>query len=88
MAIARHGIYINTPQISEQEATVNVQVEVEGIKNKKYDLVIEAKIFGPDGQQVGETRIDAPQDNKQPTVEVQLPQVKVKNPQLWWCETQ
>ena len=86
VAIARHGIYINTPQISEQEATVNVQVEVEGIKNKKYDLVIQAKIFGPDGQQVGETRIDAPKDNKQPTVEVQLPQVKVSHPQLWWCE--
>ena len=85
VAIARHGIYINTPQISEQEATVNVQVEVEGIKNKKYDLVIQAKIFGPDGQQVGETRIDAPKDNKQPTVEVQLPQVKVSHPQLWWC---
>ena len=84
VAIARHGIYINTPQISEQEATVNVQVEVEGIK--KYDLVIQAKIFGPDGQQVGETRIDAPKDNKQPTVEVQLPQVKVSHPQLWWCE--
>ena len=87
VAIARHGIYINTPQISEQEATVSVQVEVEGIKNKKYDLVIEAKIYGPDGEQVGETKIDAPKDNKQPTVEVQLPQVKVQNPQLWWCET-
>ena len=86
VAIARHGIYINTPQVTEQEATVNVQVEVEGIKNKKYDLVIQARIFGPDGQQVGETRIDAPKDNKQPTVEVQLPQVKVSHPQLWWCE--
>ena len=86
VAIARHGIYINTPQISEQDATVNVQVEVEGIKNKKYDLVIEARIFGPDGKLVGGTKTDAPKDNKQPTVEVQMPPVKVSNPQLWWCE--
>ena len=83
VSIARHGIYIYTPQVSEQEATVSVQVEVEGIKNKKYDLVIEARIFGPDGQMAGQTRTAAPKDNKQPTVEVQLPQVTVQHPQLW-----
>lgn len=86
ISIARHGIYIQTPQVSEQEASVAIQVEVEGIKNKKYDLVIEAHIFAPDGQQVGETHTQAPKDNKQPTVEVQLPQVKVQHPKLWWCE--
>lgn len=86
VSIARHGIYIYTPDISKEQATVNVQVEVEGIKNKKYDLVIKAVIYDPDGHPVGETQIDAPKDNKQPTVEVQLPQVKVDNPQLWWCE--
>ena len=87
VSIARHGIYINTPQISTEEATVNIQVEVEGIRNKKYDLVIEARIYGPDGQQVGVTKADAPKDNKQPTVEVWLPQVRISHPQLWWCET-
>ncbi len=86
VSIARHGIYINTPDISKEQATVNVQVEVEGIKNKKYDLVIKAVIYDPDGHPVGETQIDAPKDNKQPTVEVLLPQVKVDNPRLWWCE--
>lgn len=86
VSIARHGIYIYTPDISKEQATVNVQVEVEGIKNKIYDLVIKAVIYDPDGHPVGETQIDAPKDNKQPTVEVQLPQVKVDNPQLWWCE--
>ena len=86
VSIARHGIYIQTPQVTEAEATVAVQVEVEGIKQKKLDLVIEATIFGPDGSLVGTTRIDAPKDNKQPTVEVMLPTVKVVNPQLWWTE--
>ena len=86
VSIARHGIYISTPQVSRQQAKVSVQVEVEGIKNKKYDLMIEARILDPQGQQVGETRVAAPQDNKQPTVEVQLPQVTIDAPQLWWCE--
>ena len=86
ISIARHGIYIRTPKVSEAEAAVQVQVEVEGIKNKKLPLTIEAVIYAPDGSPVGQTSVSAPQDNKQPTVEVQLPLVKVSNPQLWWCE--
>ena len=86
ISIARHGIYIRTPKVSEAEAAVQVQVEVEGIKNKKLPLTIEAIIYAPDGSPVGQTSVSAPQDNKQPTVEVQLPLVKVSNPQLWWCE--
>ena len=86
VSIARHGIYIYTPEVSKEQATVNVQVEVEGIRNQKYDLVIKAVIYDPDGHAVGETQIDAPKDTKQPTVEVQLPQVKVDDPRLWWCE--
>ncbi|MBQ3631927.1 MAG: DUF4982 domain-containing protein [Prevotella sp.] len=102
VSIARHGIYIkaypraavpirdakNTSQRSQggETATVAVQVEVEGIRNKKYNLTIEAKIYDPEGQQVGQTSMAAPKDNKQPTVEVQLPQVAVSNPQLWSTE--
>lgn len=86
VAIARHGIFIQTPDVSQQQATVDVQVEVEGIRNKKYDLVIATRILDPDGQQVGETRVNAPKDNKQPTVEVKLPQVTLQNPKLWWTE--
>ncbi|MBR1548630.1 MAG: DUF4982 domain-containing protein [Prevotella sp.] len=86
ISIARHGICIRTPKVAADAATVSIQVEVEGIKNKKLPLTIEATVFGPDGQQVGTTSTAAPQDNKQPTVEVQLPEVKVSAPQLWWCE--
>ena len=93
VSIARHGIYVKaTPDASHgeaalaQQATVSVQVEVEGIKNKKYDLVIEALITDPQGKEVGRTSVKAPQANKQPTVEVPLPTVTIDNPQLWWCE--
>lgn len=86
VAIARHGIFIQTPDVSQQQATVDVQVEVEGIRNKKYDLVIATRILDHDGQQVGETHVNAPKDNHQPTVEVKLPQVTLQNPKLWWTE--
>lgn len=86
VSIARHGIFIQTPKVSEETAVVSVQVEIEGIKNKKLPLTIEAAIYAPDGSLAGTTSIAAPKDSKQPTVEVLLPQVTVDNPQLWWCE--
>jgi len=87
ISIARHGIFITTPNISAQSAQVSVQVEVSGIKNKKYELEINTIIFSPQGKQVAETKTLAPQDSKLATVEVLLPEVNVANPQLWDCET-
>lgn len=86
ISIARHGIFVQTPKVTDAEATVSVQVEIEGIKNKKLPLMVETVIYAPDGSQVGTASIAAPQDNKQPTVEVLLPLVSIAKPQLWWCE--
>lgn len=86
VSVARHGIYVTTPEVSEQRATVDVQVEVEGIRNKKCDLVVKATILSPDGQVVGWSEVAAPKDSKQPTVEVGLPQLSIANPRLWWTE--
>lgn len=87
IAIARHGVFITTPHISNQQAEVNVQVEVAGIRNKQVALEIHTKLFAPDGKQVGETHITAPQNTHLATVEVPLPPVSIVNPQLWSCET-
>ncbi|MEZ0540520.1 glycoside hydrolase family 2 TIM barrel-domain containing protein [Fibrella arboris] len=87
VSIARHGIFITTPTISEQSAQVRVQVEVAGIKNKQYDLAIKATLFSPDGKQVAETKIVAPKKSKLVSVEVPLPNVPITNPKLWSCET-
>ena len=87
IAVARHGLYITTPAISEQNAAVNVQVGLDGITNKNYHLEINAEIFAPDGKRVGVSAIAAPQGNKLKTVEVALPAVSVAAPQLWSCET-
>lgn len=87
ISIARHGIFITTPKVSSQHAVVHVQVEVAGIKNKQYDLEIRTKIFSPEGEQVGETKLLAPQKSKLATVEVPLPAVNIADPQLWSCET-
>jgi len=87
ISIARHGIYITTPNVSDKNATVNVQVEIEGIRNKSVNVEISTTIISPDGKQMASSKIAAPQRNKLKAVEVPLPAIAVANPQLWSCET-
>jgi beta-galactosidase len=87
ISIARHGIFITTPNITNTNAEVSVQVEVSGIRGKQYPLEILTKIFSPDGKQVAETKTFAPQKTNLATVEVPLPKVSIANPKLWDCET-
>ncbi len=87
VSIARHGIFITTPKITDQNAEVKVQVEVAGIKDKQYELEIITKIVDPNGKQVGVTKTFAPKKSKHVEVEVPLPTVTITNPQLWSCET-
>lgn len=87
VSIARHGVFITTPRILAHHAEVNVQVEIEGIRGKDYDVEIVAGIISPEGERVAETRIAAPKGSKKLTVEVPLPSAEVAHPQLWSCET-
>lgn len=87
IAIARHGVFVSTPKITEQRAEVSVQVELEGIRNKSLDIEINARILAPDGKPIAGTRGKAPQKSKLQTVEVSLPIVTVDSPELWSCET-
>lgn len=87
VAIARNGVFISTPKITEQNADVSVQVELEGIQGKNLNVEIKTKIMAPDGRLIAETKESAPQKSKLRTVEVQLPVVTVAQPQLWSCET-
>ncbi len=86
IAIARHGVFVTTPSVSDRNAEVGIQVEVDGIKDGQQELEIQAKIFSPDGKQVTETRSPAPKKSKLAAVEVALPKANVSNPQLWSCE--
>lgn len=86
IAIARHGVFICTPEITDREAKVSVQVEVEGIRGKQLPVDIEARLFAPDGTEVATLRKQVPQKSKKSTDEVQLPLAVITNPKLWSCE--
>lgn len=87
ISIARHGIFITTPNISDQHADVSIQVEVADVKFKKYQLEIIAKVFSPEGKLVGETKALAPQKYYLNTIEVPLPKLIIADPKLWSCES-
>ncbi|GAB2805565.1 hypothetical protein GCM10027043_00220 [Ferruginibacter profundus] len=87
VSIARHGIFITTPNVTDKNAEVKVQVEVAGIKNKQYELEINTIIFDPGGKQVATTKTGAPKKSKLIEVEVPLPTITIAYPQLWSCET-
>lgn len=86
ISIARHGVFITTPTISDRNAEVCIQVEVDGIKDGQHDLEITAKIFSPDRKQVAETKTPVPKRSRLFAAEVALPKLIISNPQLWSCE--
>ena len=94
--IARHGVYITTPEVSAEQATVNVQIEVDGWqkalvlqgnKAENAEITLETEIYAPDGQCVGKTQSPMPDHTIQRSVEVKLPSLSVATPQLWSTDT-
>lgn len=85
--IARHGLYITTPEVSRESATVKVQVEVEGFTGKDEELNIISELVSPDGKVLKTVSAQAPRRNYLSTIETPLPEITVQNPLLWSCET-
>ena len=87
IAVARHGLYVTTPNVSEASADVQVQVEMEGIRNRSFDVDIIAKVYSPDGKLMAERKTKAPKKDKLAHPEVKLPIISVPTPRLWSCES-
>lgn len=79
--ITRNGIYVVTPEVSSEKASIAVQVEVDG--HRGHDTRITARIIDPQGKEVASTSGVCPTLTKHTRVEVNLPQVSISNPQLW-----
>ena len=87
-AIARHGIFVATPQVSAEAATVRVRLELEGFRYSpdapapgRVEAV--ATLRGPDGAVAGETRGDVPLMDYRARTEFALPDLTLPKPTLW-----
>lgn len=84
--IARHGVYVTTPEVSRQSATVQVQVEVTGWQKHK-DVSLRATVLDSHGRVVGRQTATMPRFTRHETEEVRMPAVTVNAPQLWSIDT-
>lgn len=87
IAVARHGVFVTTPEVTDEQAKIAVQVAVEGICRKKYPVEIEAAILAPDGRQIAVAKTETPLKSRLQITEVPLPVITVDQPQRWSCET-
>lgn len=95
--IARHGVYVTTPVVSAEQATVQVQVEVDGWQKalvvaqgneaEEARITLEAEVYTPDGQFVARSHSSMPDHTIQRCTEVRLPSLSVAAPQLWSPDT-
>lgn len=84
--IARHGVYVCTPEVSRTKAKVKVQVEVDKWQ-KHNDVHIIATVRSPKGEIVGSSSSAMPDHTIQQCTEVVMPEITVENPELWSPDT-
>ncbi len=79
--IARHGIFVTTPNINDKEAQVQVQVDVCGFK--KHKTQVKAFILDNEGRVVVEANDTMNLLTKHSHDEKVLPLMKISYPKLW-----
>lgn len=86
MYFTRHPIYITTPYVSPDSATVKVEAEIAALKYKGKTLKVRACIKDDDGRIVHDKVSDIPFNRRQKTNEYLIDSITVYNPRLWDCE--
>ena len=98
-SIARHGIFVTTPNVSSTSAAVRVRLELEGFRfdskvfrkgdsfsagtSSASSVVAAVTVADPFGRIVGESRCDVPMRDYRRRTEFVMPEITVRNPLLW-----
>jgi len=84
--IARHGIYISTPEVTNSKATVQVQVDVAGFPHgsgEQPKTQIRATVKDQNGNALGSAETVMNTLTKHRHDEVKLPEITLSNPTRW-----
>lgn len=79
--ITRHGLYITTPEVTDEKASVQVQVEVNRWRNQNIELL--ATLYDAEGNVVGESHRSEPDHTISNCTEMPLPVIEIANPHRW-----
>ncbi len=79
--IVRHGIFISTPEVSDSEASVAVQVDVQGFKG--HNTLVRATVWNAEGYAVAQAQDTLNQLTKHSHDELSLPLMTISSPTRW-----
>lgn len=82
----RHPLYITTPVVSGQKATVKIQAEI-ACYLKIKELKVNMRILDGEGNTVYDATKDIPFNRGQKINEHMVDSIVVANPKLWSCES-
>ena len=79
------GVYVTTPEVSKEKATVNVQSTVFNQSKKTEKITVQTRVTGSDGKSIlsAETALNVPAGQKADCKQL----VNVPNPQIWDVKT-
>ncbi|MCM1163381.1 MAG: DUF4982 domain-containing protein [Muribaculaceae bacterium] len=83
---ARHPLYITTPVVEPDRATVRIQAEISAPRFKGKELTVKARITDADGAEVYSRTIGLPFVSKQKTREYLVDSLTLDSPRLWDTE--
>ncbi|KHJ39306.1 beta-galactosidase BoGH2A [Pedobacter glucosidilyticus] len=84
IAIAQHGVFVTTPQVSANEATLKHQLQLENTSTLKSPLEVEVKVLNAKGKLVARNIQTVPVNQLSGIITQNL---NVKNPALWSPQT-
>ena len=82
-SVSRHGVCVTTPTVTDAQAEVAVEVDVDGFARRTNDLAVAVSICSPDGREVCRKSVLAPKDCRLTRTHVALPTMTVDSPRRW-----
>ncbi len=84
VSIARHGVFVSTPEITGRQASVKVQVELDNLSGKSRQVTLAIRLLSPAGKPVAKGKAGMQVKGISATSTMML---NVSEPQLWSTET-
>lgn len=82
----RHPLYITTPVVGADEATVRLQAEIANRDKTVKTLRVRTRILDPDGNDVYDRVTELPFNRRQAVREYLVDSLTISNPRLWDCD--
>jgi beta-galactosidase len=83
--VARHGTYITTPEVAEDEATVRIETMVENKGDDDASVYLETVLLDPEGREAGRDRRSVRLGGR--GEEIVVREIRVGEPRRWDLDT-